>query len=94
MAVVPYKDTVSRLAKSPMQKTFTFLGVTLIVVIIFLMGAIKPTMVKISSIAAEIKTKTDVNEQLQAKITNLQQLQEQYESKKDDLTVIDYFFPI
>lgn len=94
MAVVPYKDTVQRLLKNPMQKTFTFLGVTLIVVLVFLMGAIRPTVSTISSLRAEIRTRESVNEKMQAKINAIQELQSEYDSRKEDLSAIEVFFPV
>jgi len=94
MAVVSYKDTMSRLLKSPMHKTFTFLGLTLISVLIFLMGAIKPTLATISQLNKEIKIRTEVNSDLQTKINNIETLQSVYLEKKEDLSVIDTFFPV
>ena len=93
MAVVSYKDTMKRTLKSPMRKTFTFLGVTLILVAVFLMGAIKPTLSTIQRIQSEIKTRESVDRQLQTKLNNIQTLQNVYRSKKTDLEVIDIYFP-
>ncbi len=93
MATVTYKDTMKRLVSSPMRKTFTFLGVTLILLIILLMGAIKPTLTTISELRAEIRVRTDVNEKLQEKINNIGILQKIYEERKDDTSVIEIFFP-
>jgi Tfp pilus assembly protein PilO len=78
---------------SPMQKTFTFLGFSLIFVIILIMAAIRPTFQKISELRAEIRVKQDVNEQLQTKINNLNALQDIYEEREEDLSVIDLYFP-
>jgi Tfp pilus assembly protein PilO len=76
-----------------MRKTFTFLGVTLVLMIILLMGAIKPTITKITDLNAEIKVKSEVNDKLQEKINNIGKLQEEYEERKEDLSVIEVFFP-
>ncbi|MDD3661734.1 MAG: type 4a pilus biogenesis protein PilO [Candidatus Dojkabacteria bacterium] len=93
MAVVSYKDTMRRLLKSPMRKTFTFLGVTLIVLVIFLMGAIKPTLSTISRLKGEIRDRENVNEQMQTKINNIQALQEVYLSREEDFSIIPVYFP-
>lgn len=93
MAVVSYKDTVNRVLKNPMRKTFTFLGVTLIMIVVFLMGAIKPTISTIRSLQAEIKARQIVDSQLQTKLNNIQTLQTEYREKKNDLEVIDLYFP-
>ena len=93
MAVVSYKDTMKRLLRTPMQKTFTFLGVTLIVLIVFIMGAIRPTLNTISELNNEIKIKKEVNDDLQTKINNLQSLQNVYQEREDELSSIDVYFP-
>ena len=93
MAVVSYKDTMKRTLRNPMRKTFTFLGITLILIAVFLMGAIKPTISTIQRIQTEIKTRESVDRQLQTKLNNIQTLQNEYRSKKADLEVIDIYFP-
>jgi len=76
-----------------MQKTFTFLGFTLIFIIILLMAAIRPTFNKISDLRSDIRVKEKVNEQLQTKLNNLNTLQEIYLEREDDLSVIELYFP-
>lgn len=93
MAVASYKDTMDRMLTNPMRKTFTFLGVTLLIVIVFLMGAIRPTITTISRLRREIDVRTEVDADLQTKINNLQTLRAEYESKKESLSAIDTFFP-
>jgi Tfp pilus assembly protein PilO len=88
-----YRQTMRRLLKSPMQKTFTFLGFTLVFIIILLMAAIRPTFNKISELRSEIRVKERVNEQLQTKLNNLNTLQDLYEEREEDLSVIDLYFP-
>lgn len=93
MAVVPYKNTMNRILKSSMQKTFSFLGITLIVTIIFLLGAIKPTLSTITSLRSEIKVSESIDNQLETKLANIQSLQNKYRTKKSELEVIDIYFP-
>ena len=57
MAAPTYRQTMRRMLKSPMQKTFTFLGVSLIFIVILIMAAIRPTFNKISELRAEIRVK-------------------------------------
>jgi Tfp pilus assembly protein PilO len=84
---------MQRMLNSPMQKTFTFLGLSLVFIIILIMAAIRPTFQKISELRAEIRVKQDVNEKLQTKINNLNTLQDLYEEREEDLSVIDLYFP-
>ncbi|MBN2101103.1 hypothetical protein JW710_04425 [Candidatus Dojkabacteria bacterium] len=93
MAVVSYKDTLQRLLRSPRRKTYTMLGATLVIILVFLLGAIRPTISTISKLRGEIKTRRSVNSALQTKINNLQTLQDIYYEKQDDLEFIDDYYP-
>lgn len=93
MAVVSYKDTMKRILKNPMRKTFTFLGVTLLLVAVFLMGAIKPTLETIKKIRSEITARERINNQLETKLSNLQTLQTTVRNRREDLEIIDAYFP-
>lgn len=87
------RQAMRQLFRSPMKKTFTFLGFTLIFIIILLMAAVRPTFNKISTLRSEIRAKEKVNEQLQIKLNNLNTLQEFYLNREDDLSVIELYFP-
>lgn len=87
------RQTLRQMFRSPMQKTFTFLGFTLIIIIILLLTAIRPTFNKISTLRSDIRAKESVNEQLQTKLNNLNTLQEIYLEREDDLSVIELYFP-
>lgn len=93
MAVVSYKDTARRMLRTPMRKTFTMLGFTLVALIFFIMGAIRPTLKTISKLRAEIKEREQANEQLQEKIDTINELQSKYGEMETDLEVIELYFP-
>jgi len=93
MAVALYKDTMKRLLNTPRQKTYTFLGVTLLMVLVLLLGAIRPTFATISTLRTEIKERQRVNDQLQDKLNVLQAVQEDYRQKEGDLEFIEVFYP-
>lgn len=93
MAVASYKDTARRALRSPMRKTFSMLGFTLVILIFFIMGAIRPTLKTISKLRAEIKEREVANQQLQAKIDTINELQSKYEEMETDLEVVELYFP-
>lgn len=93
MAVVPYKDTVKRYLNTPQKKAYTFLGFTLILVLVLLFGAIRPTVVTITKLRSEIKQRENINMQLQDKLNVLQNLQKDYNRLKDDIDKLNYYFP-
>ncbi len=93
MAVPTYKKTIKRFMRTPKQKTYTFLGITLVVILIFLVGAILPTLSTISEIRGEISERETVDAQLQEKINAMQALQTAHLEKQEDLELVDVFFP-
>jgi Tfp pilus assembly protein PilO len=93
MAVVKYKDSVQRLLNTPQKKTYTFLGVALLLVLVLLFGAIRPTLVTITQLRAQIKESKRVEARLQQKINTLNSLQKDYNRLEDDLQMLNYYFP-
>jgi Tfp pilus assembly protein PilO len=93
MAVATYKDTVKRFVKSPQKKTYTFLGVTLILIAGLIFGAIRPTLKTIVSLRKEIKQRQQIDTQLQQKIDTLNALQRDYKRLEDDLDMLNYYYP-
>ncbi|MEA3357122.1 MAG: hypothetical protein U9Q67_01690 [Patescibacteria group bacterium] len=93
MAVVPYENTMKQFLMSPMKKAYTFVGVTLFFILVFLLGAIRPTFQTISELKGEIRQRESVETVLQTKINDLQEIQSVYNSIEDDLDFIDIFFP-
>jgi hypothetical protein len=92
-ATVTFSDTMNRIFDSPLKKAYSFVGFTLIVVLIFLFGAIRPTLTTITRIRGEINQKEKVNNQLQTKINTLEDLQVKYHTNRQRFDFIDHFFP-
>lgn len=93
MAVVSYKDTMKRFLKSPMQKSYTFAGVTIVVILVFLFGAIRPTFVTISRLRTEIAERQIIDNALQAKITALQSLNVEFSRNEESLDLLNALYP-
>jgi Tfp pilus assembly protein PilO len=93
MAVVKYKDSVQRLLNTPQKKTYTFLGVTLLLILVLLFGAIRPTLVTITQLRAQIKESKRVEARLQQKINTLNSFQKDYNRLEDDFQMLNYYFP-
>ncbi|HVX92560.1 MAG TPA: type 4a pilus biogenesis protein PilO [Candidatus Dojkabacteria bacterium] len=75
------------------MKTYSLVGFTLLVIIILLVGAIRPTALTIAKISGEIKDKTTINQQLETKIKNLGDLNNQYLGITDDVKNLPLVFP-
>lgn len=93
MAVALYKDTMKRFLSTPRQKTYSFLGATLIMVLVLLLGAVRPTLATISKLKGEIKERESVDERMQDKLDVLGFAQDDYDRKKEDLEFIEVFYP-
>ncbi|MFH1547465.1 MAG: hypothetical protein ABIC57_03190 [bacterium] len=93
MAQTKSSPTIRRVRDSISSKTYTFAGVTLVAVLIFLLGAIRPTLSAISRIQNEVKEKERIDAQLQNKINTLTELQETLGEYEDDLNIIETYFP-
>lgn len=85
--------TIRRARESISSQTYTFAGITLIAVLIFLLGAIRPTLSAISEIQNEVKEKERIDAQLQQKINVLTELQNSVTEYEDDLKIIETYFP-
>lgn len=60
---------------SVQNKSFGLLFLTIIIVMIFILAAIRPSLIKITEIQKEVNDNTIYNEQLKTKIANLNALQ-------------------
>ncbi len=74
-------------------KTYSFAAFTLLVTIVLLIGAIRPTVLTITKINGEIQSKTLINQQLETKIKNLGDLNNQYLGITDDVKNLPLVFP-
>lgn len=79
--------------KSVKTKTYAFTGFTLLVVIILIAGALRPTALTITRINKEIEEKRFLNEQLDLKLNNITQLSSQYSEIEDDVKNLPLVFP-
>jgi len=75
------------------KKSYIFLGVTILVSILLIVFAIRPTISVITKINKEIKEKEALTKMLDAKINTLTVLENQYAEKKKDLDNLELIFP-
>lgn len=80
--------------ESPEKKmSYLFLGFTIVVVIILIVFAIRPTITTIVRINQEIKEKTRTNDQLEKKIDTLSSLDSEYAANREDFDNLELVFP-
>ncbi|HQG57689.1 MAG TPA: hypothetical protein PLX79_01800 [Candidatus Dojkabacteria bacterium] len=67
------------------NKTYTFIGVTILIVLVLLLGAIRPTIIKISTVIAEVDARKTLQTQLNNKIDAISKLSKEYNTSYKDL---------
>lgn len=78
---------------SEKQRSYIFFGVSVLVVIILIVFAIRPTITTITRINKEIKEKERVSTLLDSKITTLNELDKQYTPNKEAFDDLEMIFP-
>jgi Tfp pilus assembly protein PilO len=87
-------EYIKIIKESPEKKnSYMFFGVTIIVVIILIVFAIRPTITTIRRINQEIKEKTRTNELLEKKINTLSELDKEYIDYKEEFDDLRLLFP-
>jgi len=88
------EEYVKLVKESPERKKgYIFAGITLAVSILLIVFAVRPTLLTISNINAEIKEETRLDTLLDAKIDTLSKLDKQYTEMKEDLSYLRLIYP-
>lgn len=87
-------EYIKLLKESPEKKrSYLFFGFSIVVVIILVIFAIRPTIATIVRINQEIREKTRTNEQLEKKINTLSDLDNEYTPNKEKFDNLELVFP-
>ncbi|RJR25951.1 hypothetical protein C4578_00610 [Candidatus Microgenomates bacterium] len=93
---IPYKryfSDVQRLYQTEQIKSFIWLSLSISTAAFFLIMAIKPTLVTITSLRKEIKEKREASEKLQQKIDAIVKAQEEYAKNAEYMALLDEALP-
>lgn len=93
MAKAKGTDFLKVISGTIQSKTYSFAIFTIAVVIILLVGAIRPTVLTITKISSDIKEKELINERLNTKINNLSVLSNEYDRLREDFETLPLIFP-
>jgi len=74
-----------KVIQSSKNKTYTFIGVTILILLVLLLGAIRPTIIKISTVIAEVEARKTLQTQLNSKIDAISKLSKEYNTDYKDL---------
>lgn len=88
------EEYIKLIKESPEKKKgYFFAGATVLISILLVVFAIRPTLLTIAKINTEIKEKTRLNTLLDAKIDTLSKLDQQYTDLGADLSNLQLIFP-
>ncbi|MHC1716573.1 MAG: hypothetical protein AB9915_01575 [Candidatus Dojkabacteria bacterium] len=87
-------EYIKMVKESPQKKkSYIFLGFTILVSVVLIIFAIRPTIIVITRINREIKEKTALTKTLASKIKTLTVLEGQYAENKKELNNLELIFP-
>lgn len=88
------EEYIKVMKESPERKRgYIFAAVTLVISVLLIILAIRPTILTITRINGEIKEKTRLNTLLDSKINSLSALDKEYTEYKDDFDSLKLIFP-
>ncbi|MEI6462929.1 MAG: hypothetical protein WCO33_04685 [bacterium] len=92
--VVHYKRNIFKdIFKTSQRKTYTTLGVTIILVVLLSLVAIRPTIIKIGEIQSDIKAKEKLKIELEDKLKTLTILDQKYRDYEQIIPLLDQAIP-
>lgn len=92
--LVRYKrNTLKDLFKTSQRKTYTTLGVTIILVVFLAVIAIRPTIIKVGEIQNDIKAKEALKVELESKLKLLTELDQKYRDYEQVVPLLDQAIP-
>jgi Tfp pilus assembly protein PilO len=77
-----------------MWRATLFVTLSLLLLIVLLVFALRPTLVTIAGLTGEIQSKRDIESQLNTKIANLQSMVQSYQKIQPQLYLIDSALPL
>ncbi|MCK9368821.1 hypothetical protein M0R04_02470 [Candidatus Dojkabacteria bacterium] len=86
-------DLIKMISGTVQAKTYSFGAFTIIVAIILIAFAIRPTVIKIAEINQEIKEKNQIEQKLNDKLTALASLTNEYATNESDIKNLPLIFP-
>src|SRR3989344_745526 len=92
-SLVRYRRYMQLVQEKPMIKASLYVTFSLVLMIILLVLALRPTLVTIAGLAGEIRTKSELSEQLNDKILKLQDAASLLSQNRDRLKLLDEAVP-
>jgi len=92
-SIARYRRYMQLVQEKPLIKASVYVIFSLVLMIVLLVWALRPTVVTIAGLAGEIKAKKELSERLSAKIIQLQQAGSLLAKDRDRLKMLDEVIP-
>ncbi|MBI5358475.1 type 4a pilus biogenesis protein PilO [Candidatus Amesbacteria bacterium] len=89
-----YRKYLQIIQKRPIWRATLFVTLSLLLLIVLLVFALRPTLVTIAGLTGEIQSKRNIESQLNTKIANLQSMVQTYQKIQPQLYLIDTALPL
>lgn len=100
MAPINYRNSIDRyrkyllvMQKRPLWRATLFVALSLVLLIILLLFALRPTLLTIASLVNDIDTKKEIHAKLEEKVSNLQKMVQSYQQIQDKLPILEAAIP-
>ena len=100
MAPINYRNSIDRyrkyllvMQKRPLWRATLFVTLSLLLLIILLVFALRPTLLTIAGLMNDIDTKKEIHIKLEEKVSNLQKMVQSYQRIQDKLPVLEAAIP-
>lgn len=101
MAPLDYKNSLARyrrylatVQQQPLLKASLYLVLSLLLIIVLIWAALRPTLITIASLSGDIKQQAEIEKRLDAKISQISQAQQVLSANEDKLIVLNQALPI
>ncbi|KKR91977.1 MAG: hypothetical protein UU42_C0006G0016 [Candidatus Woesebacteria bacterium GW2011_GWA1_41_13b] len=101
MAPLDYKTSLARyrrylatVQEQPLLRASLYLVLSLLLIIILILAALRPTLITIASLSGDIKQQGEIEKKLDAKITQVSQAQQILSANETKLLVLNQALPI
>lgn len=89
-----YRKYLQIIQKRPMWRATLFVTLSLLLLIVLLLFALRPTLVTIASLTGEIQSKHEIETKLNTKISNMQSMVQVYQKIQPQINLLDTALPI
>ncbi len=93
-SLLRYRKYLQVASKRPLWRATLFVTLSLLLLIVLVLFALRPTLNTIAGLVGDIRTKKDILTRLDSKISNMQKMVMTYQSIQNEIYLLDEAMPI